>query len=129
MFKQIYMKIYMMYALGLLVFFSLLFVFKNILFSTRFCPNKMKSSTTHMYMHVWSRGGPGISIRKHRIGRQVCNPWLYCRHFSCYWLFRHIYVENAFLLVCTWSARVTCMNDCTCNHQTVHIWLTCKNTL
>lgn len=103
----------MMHALVLLVF-SLLFVFQNILFSTRFCPNTLN---TWLFVHVCLGSRKSGDLRKHPIGRQVYNSWLYCCHLSCYWLFRHIlsciyiHEENGFLLVCTWSARVTCMND------------------
>lgn len=72
---------------------------------------------TWLFVHVCLGSRKSGDPRKHPIGRQVYNSWLYCCHLSCYWLLRHIYMhiyiyeENGFLLVCTWSARVTCMND------------------
>lgn len=87
---------------------------KYIVFNKVLSKQNVNIHLTHdFFVHVCLGSRKSGDLRKHLIGRQVYNSWLYCCHLSCYWLFIHIYiyVENVFLLVCTWSARVTCMND------------------
>lgn len=72
---------------------------------------------TWLFVHVCLGSRKSGDLRKHPIGRQVyiipdcivaIFPVIDCSDiYTCI----YIYEENGFLLVCTWSARVTCMND------------------
>lgn len=111
--------IYIIYdaCFGSVGFFSSLRIPKYIVFNKVLSKQNVNIHLTHdfLYMYVWGRGSPGIS-ESIRLADKCIIPDCIVAIFpviDCWDIYTCIYIyeENGFLLVCTWSARVTCMND------------------